>query len=646
VTSFKQLFDRFHEPDGIRFIGDDGIYQLIEALPESHPLFPVLVGDILFRFWLYKGHQPENLRIAAKKHLSTDLSELLEQCSSSRSFKGDIEVENPNDKVALNHFRHTMGEFIKSDGLIALAVGTGEAVPIPFSLIPLIGVRDLAGEEIPEWSRILSQEPLLGASEGVRLNLRSLRSHAGLEGSSFGLPVFIAKKKATGELPDFGALDVLATGAIVHGRLQIVDQVEAKRKLAHKMGGVFIAPGHDSGDVSLPVGSDSFYILEQTNHELEKRQIGRLSPKLALECMRQLQDDVRHNSVGLNEASRRLARIQGFIQGDSIHAVDARMRGMILQSSIANHQGHDEISLKILSSLKEAAHRDPKAYLEIRANEVVCLTDAGLLEEASIVGRDLLQWVADVMPVNPTDRKKAEMLATGVLGGQPLLILGLRNRNIADESLTLLKRAYEAAVELDDYLEICRDSVQIALWYALHSPDQMDGPHAESLAILARDPKHSATSEAYLRMHRFLGAYRRLRFHDGYIPSGFDSWDLPDESIGAYSWPFATSLKYRGALHAATGRSEEALGDFERSISLLEHTESPLLRMMAGSTAIEAAISLPEPTGCGERFKEVAEKLFYNPSFRPSAVWLEAVKESEIQSHEKATRELRRVFRY
>ena len=617
-------------------------------IPVAHTKYPFLCGDLLFRLWLYKGHQPKNLMTAAGRHLSKGLTNLLEQCSSSRSLPVDLGIETANDKMALEHFRRTAGEFLKSDGLIALFVGTGEAVPIPFSIVPGIGVRDLAGEEIPEWSRILSQEPLLGPSEGVRLNVRLLRSHAGLEGSSFGLPVFIAKKKAVGELPDLGALDVLATGAVAHGRLQMVDHVQAKRDLAHKMGVVFIAPGQGGGDVSLPLGSNFSDILEQRNRELEMRQVGRLSPKQALVCIWQLRDEVHHGTVGLETASRRLQRLITFCQGDSIHAVEARMIGMILQSSIANHQGHYEISRNILSSLKEVAHRYPQPYLNIQANEVVSLTDAALLEEASSAGRSLLQWVMDEMPAfsSPVECKKAEMLATGVLGGQPLLILGLRNRNIADESLTLLKRAYEAAVELDDYLEICRDSVQIALWYALHSPDQMDGPHAESLAILARDPKHSATSEAYLRMHRFLGAYRRLRFHDGYIPSGFDSWDLPDESIGAYSWPFATSLKYRGVLHASSGRLEEALGDFERSISLLEHTESPLLRMMAGSTALEAAISLPEPTGCGERFKEVAEKLFYNPSFRPSAVWLEAVKESEIQSHEKATRELRRVFRY
>lgn len=645
MASFKQLFDRIHEPDGIRFVGDEGICCLIGQIPEDHPIFPILCGDLLFRLWLYKGHQPENLRAAADLYFSRDLSMLLKLCIASRAIPQDLGTETLNDKIALEHCRRMAGEFLQSDGLIALAIETEEAVPIPFSIMPGIGVRDLAGVEIPEWRQVLEQEQLLGANEGIRLNTRS---HAGLEGNSFGLPVFMAKKKTTGELPDLEALDVLATGTIVHGQLQMVDQVEAKRNLAHKMGVVFIAPGNGMGDIYLPVGSDFTCILEQLNNELLERQVGRLSPKQALVGIRQLQDEVHHSSVDLNIASRRLQRLMDFCEEDSIHAVDAKMQGLILQLSIANHQGNVDIAKGILSTLKEAAYKAPQEYLEIRANEVVSLTDAGLLVEATSAGRSLLQWVECEMPAfsSPVECKKAEMLATGVLGGQPLLLLGFNDRVIADESLTLLKRAYEAAIELDDYQEKCRDSVQIVLWYALHAPDQIDASHANSQAILATDPRQSETSEAYLQMIRFLGAYRRLRFHDGHITLGFTDWELPNETVGEKSWPLATSLKYRGVLHAASGRSKEAQGDFERSILLLEHTDSPLLRVIAGTAALEAVVSLPASIGYGEKFKDDAEKLFYNPSFRISAPWLEALRETEIQSLENTTRELRRVFRY
>jgi len=50
--------------------------------------------------------------------------------------------------------------------------------------------------------------------------------------------------------------------------------------------------------------------------------------------------------------------------------------------------------------------------------------------------------------------------------------------------------------------------------------------------------------------------------------------------------------------------------------------------------------------GCKERFENIAERLFFNPTFQPSAAWLEAIQKTEKQSLGEGTLELRKFLRY
>ena len=147
-------------------------------------------------------------------------------------------------------------------------------------------------------------------------------------------------------------------------------------------------------------------------------------------------------------------------------------------------------------------------------------------------------------------------------------------------------------------------------------------------------------------MIRFLGAYRRLRFHDGQVTEGFDQWNLPRKSTGASSWLLATTLKYRGSLHAATQRKDAALRDFEKSLALLEDVDSPLLRLIGGSAALEAALRLPKSAGCTERFRVAALRFFIDSHYPSSAAWIDALETSAAEDLEFSTLNLRKFLRY
>jgi len=235
---------------------------------------------------------------------------------------------------------------------------------------------------------------------------------------------------------------------------------------------------------------------------------------------------------------------------------------------------------------------------------VVSLTDRGCLEEAEAMGRELLQEVRELPPgVSTEDRVRCEMVAHGVLGGQPLLHKSLLDQTSATESLCLIQQALKRAKELGDHSEICRDAVQIALWHALLCPERTQDAVDEAATILTRSPvEERGASEVYLLRTRFLGAYRALLL-DKRVPSDFNDWPLPPDDSTCPMWPRATALKYRGTLRAAAGDRTGAENDFRVACDLLAAEIGPLLRFFGATTALQAAESLgADAPGGGDLF--------------------------------------------
>ena len=145
----------------------------------------------------------------------------------------------------------------------------------------------------------------------------------------------------------------------------------------------------------------------------------------------------------------------------------------------------------------------------------------------------------------------------------------------------------------------------------------LDGQSAETAYI----------SRQYLNRVRWLGAYRRLLIF-GTVAPAIEAWPLPD---GRTSWLLATAHKYRGALLAQLGRTTGAENDFQRSMAVLRSETTPLMRFIAGTSALQAGDSLREMSpdharGYYSEAREVFAALteFQNGPARGS-VWLARV---------------------
>jgi hypothetical protein len=267
---------------------------------------------------------------------------------------------------------------------------------------------------------------------------------------------------------------------------------------------------------------------------------------------------------------------------------------LVLQSAVANHMGDATASAALLAEARRQALdlKNPRLYVDASAHQIVSLTDLGFFAEAEHMGRGLLHWVKEDLQGDWELKQWAEMVASGVLGGQALLHQAVAGGTGAGESLALLRTALEAAHKFQDAREICRDQVQIAGWYALLSPAEAESAFAEAEAVLQKYPwKISGESRSYLLRIRFLGAYRRW-LESGSIPEGLERWELPADSVGHLSWLLATSLKYRGALFAAAQEWDRAREDFGNAVRLLDHQSPPVLRLIGATAHLEAALSL------------------------------------------------------
>jgi tetratricopeptide (TPR) repeat protein len=409
------------------------------------------------------------------------------------------------------------------------------------------------------------------------------------------LPVALAHARRTGVCPAFPPLAVLATGALLHDSIAVVEGLDAKAGLAARLGAAFIAPECATGarTLGLRVGQPYRDVLPAVTSFLQGQGLTAMTPRQAAEGAMQLWGEVGVGAVSLPEAQARLAHYEDALQraGDDLGTVDGIARVWLLRGSIANHSGRPAEADHCLAEAAARCAQHPVAFADTLASWVVSLTDLGQYDEAESLGRQLLYWVGAGFRGSEQDHARCRITACGALGGQPLLFKAVLGQETGAESLMLLQQARALALKLDSADHACRDAVQVALWHALLAPATYQGECDTACALLARYPGESAVSQGYLHRARLLGAYRA--WLAGAAPGqGFDAWLLPDASIGHLGWVRATALKYRGALLANEGRTEESQADFDEALELLDAEGAPLIRFIAGTVALQAAESL------------------------------------------------------
>jgi hypothetical protein len=622
-----------------------------------------LSGEILLRLWLYKGEGSPFLNADLQARLNPAL---LEAFGQRRDSDGLSEIgrnpfpEHSSSGAAWAVYSRRAAGFLRADGLIPVLVGAAgdEAVPIPFLFRPglpaEIKVMDAGGYVLENWTRSvcrLEAECVSGLGFVIETPLGTEAKHC--EGESFALPVLIAKLRVEGALPDFHPMRLLASGVGRSGLLEAAGGREAKAALARRMGAQFLSVG-GAGD-EIPSGTQIQRLREAVFARLQNVALQKLTPRQLRDTIRLIGEEMKNGQITLETAELRLNWHREALEWSGAEGLgsEARLLALSLQGAISNHKGDAELAARLNREAREEALRmkNPRAYVEASANQVVSLTDLGLLSEAEDLGRALLGWVRTEMQGSEEDRKRAEITAAGALGGQALLHAALSGGAGRQESLDLLKRALHLAREIEDGRETCFDAVQIAGWHALLEPETGERAFHEAHAQLSSFPRAThESSMAYLLRIRFLGAYRRWLATSEVAP-GFETWELPSPKVSHMSWVLATALKYRATLFAANGQFREAAGDFRNAVSLLERQAPPVLRFISATVSLRAFLSLrrhdPQPAAA---FLKGAETVFAafggpNPSL-DGAAWLRVSEEPTPELQEAAFRWTQGAFPY
>lgn len=614
------LFEKALDPHIVPFLSTAELLAVLKKIPVSQHLLEPVIGELLLRLWLYRAHRPSALSEVFYSFVPRELRDVF--VAIERGLNPNLA---PNATIQENgawrFFAERANDFIKADGVIALTVGRTqpEALAAPFRFKPNLAdgakVQDVGGRILPIWSRqihLLEQE--WDEELGIQLQV-VVPECMTPQGSSFALSVVLAKATKVGRLPQFQALSVIATGRFVGGHLRRIHRKQAKGTLATHIGAVFVAPGTEKGSehIGIPHDMSLNNVIEFLNVEFARRGFGVMTPQQVNDAIRNLQTEIHEGRTSLPAAVRCLKRYSALLD-ESASKTDAGaiLRSHVLRGNIANHMGNSEDawSESFLAQACALKARDHRAYVDAVANEVVALADLGYLVEAEKVGRKLLTWVKEQMAGNDREQLQSEMIATGVLGGQPLLQLAVQGAPCGDEARDLLTRAFTIAKELELASEIARDSAQIVLWHALLMPEKSERAYAEADAVINQlDRAETRVSRAYLQNARFLGAYRRL-LTSSEIASGFEEWELPNNGVGYDAWPYATALKYRGTLYATAGAQDRAEIDFVEGVKKLSSSTSTLLNFIGATAALHAAESLGVNSAGGAPMLKLALRAF------------------------------------
>lgn len=479
------------------------------------------------------------------------------------------------------------------DGIIPVLIQEVEAVPIPFRILegnstPSF-IRDLDARPIPAWNFELEKlAGTLGTSIHCELLIKAGSRSSVLSGASFGLPVALAHARKHHLLPEFSPIQFIASGVIQGGCAEPPAGTEAKRSMAKNMGAAFFTPGQSESDGNCACIAQ---ILEEVDQILIQRELARLSPPQTKSKLEQLQKSLHTGKITSQAALKRVEfLLRNFDESStSPIATDAKILGEIIRASAANHHGDSATALRHLVRVGELyqSSRDPELLIHARANLVVQLTDSFALQEAMTIGRALMEYV-ETQYTGPAELHiEAQMRASGVLGGQPLLSLALRNQANPMESKQFLERCHQHAMEIQKPSECCRSIAQLCLWYAAFSPDQFEIAFAKAGEVFNKFARESQKSTHFVNAYRLMAARRRAAFHDGIVEEGYESWPLPQCNEAELAWLRAMALKYRASIHAYARSSESAKDDFFQARSIIPPSSTPLLRLLNASISVD-----------------------------------------------------------
>ena len=623
--TFSQIQDRVVQfPEYVCFVPDERLATLIPHLDGAGA--ETAAGELLLRLWLYRGGCPRGLEEAADRLAPELLRFLREKVLPARAAAREEEVFSERRQAlqqegrkpcgAESFFTRRVKVFRRAVGIIPV-VGTDQkdAFPIPFELRSDSHsertVTDVRGNGIPAWEEATrSLWEIVGRHRvAIPLDLGCAGVALQFTGGSLALPVGLAVRYQgeSGHDP----LLVLATGAVVDGRLRQVAGCEAKGELARKMGArLWLVPGNEAEED----GADSprrvnlaeeplSTVLDRVHSLLQDEGLAGLDLPKALRLVVRIQGLAATGRLPTGELIRQAERCLEVFTRDNNPALqyEAVPETRILLAALENHAGRAHRAAELLEVVAASMADDPRIGLRLLPHRVVSFSDMGRFEDAEMWGRKALEW-AEALPRNRAGLE-ARIQAAGSLGGDALLQKALCENNpaLVQESRELLEKNREWAVELSSYYSAAEhqddrnwaamSASRVALWHAFFEPQNIVARVAEAgeriSQALGQAPPRDSSGE-YLRRTALLGDFRALISG---VPVPLRPWELP--STGAPHWVQATALKYRAALFAAHGKMDAAADDFRRAHAVLRLNAAPILQTIAWSIAAQAVLSLP-----------------------------------------------------
>lgn len=611
--SYVDLYQRQRRfPNSLCLWTDPELSTLLQhARNEINPdLIADQIAEGLVRVWLFGSKTPEELLETLDNLCPAAVAYFCGHPQGPLPDENLIKVEDlsPTIRDALvRQLKKRIRQFNDAHGILAIVreAASPGAVPIPFRLYcgetrPGL-IRDAANREISRWSEQAENDFswLPVPPPRTVLSVEIPEQHFAPEGSSFGVPVLAAHYRRRGLLPDYNPLKFLCTGALnAAGAIEPVSGCREKQALAERLGAaLFCAPASEalassSNGLFFSPGQHWEDCVQEIGNALDAKGIGQLSPRQANRRLPDLHLQIRQGQVCFDEADKRLKRYEKVFQStpESPNSQEGLLACGLLRAALANHAGQSEAARKMTGRLLQSAsaQNDPEKMADAMAQQVVALTDLGLIEEAERLGRELLQFSEDCKGGAST-RLEVRMKACGVTGGQPLLQKGLFQPEARHESLSLLHEALECALELENQKEIAFDLTQLLLWQALFKPEEIGEKIHEIQARLLEMGPDAQLSLEFTRLYQHLASYR-IFLAGNPLPSRASDDPLPVSH--STSWVHALAKKYRGTAWAHQSEPEMARDDFESGYAILSGAPSPLLRFFGATLALQAGESL------------------------------------------------------
>jgi len=248
-------------PGSIAALSDEQLVELSQRPPGGPAIESQIHAELFVRLWLYHcGQCPQPITEAAEGlKLSLEFEGAFlgathlrkPEAESEPHYLDDLrapDFKTPMESAIWKYLTARILDFLNADGIFPLVVGRTSAVAVPFnfsrSFLRPAEICDQTPTSLTAWTKeveVLFEH--YGHHLGASILCQFDPDHPP-KGGSFCLALLLARERLrANSVEEFPPLEALVTGAFRKGRLHEVEDVEAKRQLAMKLGcAMFIAP--------------------------------------------------------------------------------------------------------------------------------------------------------------------------------------------------------------------------------------------------------------------------------------------------------------------------------------------------------------------------------------------------------------------